>query len=434
MSNTDGIPRLEKMNEFHNWMFLMTSYFARVDLNQVIQADFHSPTIMHPSMTAPIFGAIPMAYVGQQLILAAAGPPIQVYQAAGMTQTTFDLLVADYNSKQSKVYGILMHAISKFTQLYDYLLKLPEVLAMITGRLLGSRIWTLISSYCTNNDSDTLAGVVAAQISTLRLSNFKSIADLIRVMNSHYHSLPPRLAHSDPMKKLQLELACGAKYQTYIEVHQEGKTFDVLCNALIVLDEKELAKLELSGKRSETSILKDKSIDEKSSETSLASVEENTRHNKETIGFRFNPKRSSSRSPQRSHYKNNRSRSPDGYSHSRGREYSRYSRDRSSSPARYAGQDRRVIRYANVNSQWRSGGSGYGGRSPSPARDNGAARGVDNQNRNPGAAVITCYSCGAPGHMANQCQNRTHGGPKCFNCGRPDHKVRECRAPGGGKH
>jgi hypothetical protein len=205
----------------------------------------------------------------------------------------------------------------------------------------------------------------------------------------------------------------------------------------------------LSGLKSERGVLKFKATEESTSETAMATVEENTQSNRvSTIGLRYQPRfetrrtnngkyfnRSRSRSPSDSG-KHGRSSSPSSYPSNRRRDYSR-----SPSPyredTRSPGRDRRVIRYANVNSQWRTGGSGYGGRSSSPARDTGAGRDANasrgnNQNHNAGAAII-CYSCGAPGHMANQCQAAA-GGPKCYNCGRSGHKARDCRAPGGGKH
>ena len=126
-----------------------------------------------------------------------------------MSQENFDKLLKEYFTLESKVYGYAITAIQDFTQLYDHIMALPDVEHMQETRLLGSVICRHITAYCTNNDNDAMAGITNSKILLLSLSQFKSCTDLVRELNELYHVLPPRLAHSDSQKKLQLKAACG---------------------------------------------------------------------------------------------------------------------------------------------------------------------------------------------------------------------------------
>jgi hypothetical protein len=437
----DCIPKLERLEQFRSWMFLIMSYLAGKDLSTVIQDNFARPTFAHPSLEAAGQGVPILPPVGQiqaaMIPADALGHPGQPGQEAGMTFAAFDTLLGIYFTMQSKVYGILMQAIQHFVPLYDHVLEVPEVTAMQTNRLLGSRIWTIIRNFCTENTSDALAGVIAAQILTLRLNQFSSCANLIREFNERYHVLPARLAHSDAQKKLQLQVACGQTYKQFIMIAASTQTYHELCRSLITMELTEDAANALSGLKSERGVLKFKAAEESTSETAMATVEENTQSNRvSTIGLRYQPRfetrrtnngkyfnRSRSRSPSDSG-KHGRSSSPSSYPSNRRRDYSR-----SPSPyredTRSPGRDRRVIRYADINSQWRTGGSGYRD-SRSPSRTAGTKRVY-------GPADIICYSCGAAGHKSNNCpQTNSSAAPpgnfNCFNCGRQGHKAAHCQA------
>ena len=393
---------------------------------------FYCPTHLHPSMEAPnpLF-APPLIPVGQAavpMVLAIVGIPGVPAQPAGMTVETFDTLLALYFTMQSKVYGVLMRAIENFTALYDHVMDNAEIIAMQEGRLLGSRVFVIIRDYCTNNVSDTKVAVTIAEILNLRLHQFDSCATLIRAFNERYHVLPPRHANSDAQKKLQLRIACGKVHKNFIVITGENKTYHELCTSLVEMEESETAADALDGLKSERGVLKVKSHDETTSEVAMASVEENTASNRSTVGVRFHSSpaayrrgsssyRSRSYSNDRNYRKHDRSPSPGHYQSNRRRDYSR-SNSRSPSPYtprdRSPGRSHHVVRYENVNSQWRTGGSGY--------RD----------SRTEG---VKCFNCGVMGHKSNTCPRNQaaaaapgpgSGGVKCYSCGRLGHKAHEC--------
>ena len=195
------------------------------------------------------------------------------------------------------------------------------------------------------------------------------------------------------------------------------------------MEEEDAASAALDGLKSDS--------DESTAETAMAavdenndrsnlSVEENTRSNRSTVGVRFHSSpaayrrgsssyrsRSRSNSNDRSYRKHDRSPSPGQYQSNRRRDYSR-SNSRSPSPYRprdrTPGRSHHVVRYENVNSQWRTGGSGY------------------KDSRTEG---IKCFNCGVMGHKSNTCPRNQAaaapgGGVKCYSCGRLGHKSHEC--------
>ena len=150
--------------------------------------------------------------------------------------------------------------------------------------------------------------------------------------------------------------------------HYENKTYQQLCTSLIKMEEEDAATAALDGLKSERGIRKVKAADESNAETAMAAVEDNTERNRSNLSVRFNPRghnakyNSRSRSNSNDRGKQRRSPSPAFQSRQRRREQSRspspYGRQERSQE-RSPGRDRRIVRYAEVNQQWRTGGSGY---------------------------------------------------------------------------
>ena len=443
--NRDGIPKLRRIEEFMQWMTLFIAHLATLDLSIVIQQSFHMPTHIHPSMEAPVEGQPPMQRVGQPALIAIApnhlgdNDPGQAAQEAGMSVSVFNVMMNHYNTMQAKVYGIIILAIQGFTTLYDHIIQIPEFIAMQSQRLRGSRIWTFVHNYCTANPNDALAGVIIAQLQSLRLLQFSTVTQLIKAFNEFYHVLPLRMAYSDAMKKLQLQTACGETHKQFIQITSTICDYPELCNRLTNIEIVEQAANALAGQKSERSVLKNKASEESDSEAAMSSVDDNTQKNRDSLGVRFkkrfasnkiddathaNPRwtsrnlsRSSSSSPQRKHsrtleanrsyHQDRRSRSPSPYSNHR----------------RSPGRDRRHFRYEDCAREWRNGGSGYrDDRSPARQRSDGDQM----------YAGITCFKCGAPGHKSNACpegsSSYSSSQIKCFKCGRSGHKAIACRA------
>jgi hypothetical protein len=436
----DGIPKLNVVNKYLSWIRAFRSFLASKDLAAVLLHIFCRPTLNHPSMEVADPLAAPLIPVGQaaiQMIPARANNPGVPAQPAGMTHENFDKLLREYYTFESKVYGYSISAIQDFIPLYDHIMSLPEVVLMQESRLLGSVICRHITAYCTNNDNDAMAGITNSKILLLSLSQFKSCTDLVRELNELYHVLPLRLAHSDSQKKLQLKAACGKDFRNFFMAHYENKTYHQLCMSLTAMEEEDAATDALSGLKSERGIRKLKSTDESIAETAMAAVdetamEENTRSNRSTVGVRFHSSpaayrrgsssyrsHSRSNSNDRSYRKHDRSPSPGQYQSNRRRDYSR-SNSRSPSPYRprdrTPGRSHHVVRYENVNSQWRTGGSGY------------------KDSRTEG---IKCFNCGVMGHKSYTCPRNQaaaaapgsgsgSGGVKCYSCGRLGHKAHEC--------
>lgn len=431
MEKDSRTPKLDRMDKYRPWIQQFKANMASKDLSAVLHDNFCRPTHAHPSMETanPLYAAPPIP-VGQAAVAhvpAAHGVLAVPAQPAGITHAAFDTLLALYFSMESRVYGIMMGSIIEFTSLYDHLMDQQEIIDMQGTHLLGSRIAALIRDYCTDNESDNMAAVTIAQILQLRLGQFKSISRLIREFNERYHVLPPRLAHTDAQKKLQLQVACGPEHKQYISITSQGKTYHQVCTLLIEQELTDEAANALAGLHSEQGLLKSKARDESASETAMASVEENTERNRATLGVRFQKRGHNSKYNNRS-----RSNSTDrGYhrrSPSPGFNPRQRHRDRSRSPSPFRQYDRspgrhhRVVRYDNVNSEWRTGGSGYGESRSLP-------RSYAENNREDGSAV-KCFSCGAAGHKSYACPRNgsSTGGVKCYACGKIGHKANECRS------
>lgn len=394
----ERVPRLTNISKYQPWRRTFRTYLASKDLSAVLLRNFCRPTHMHPSMEAPdpllLPPLIPVGQAAMPMIGAVANNAGVPAQPAGMTHATFDALLKEYYTMESKVYGYSMAAIQDFRQLYDHIMALPEVVDMQETRLLGSRISTHITTYCTDNENDNMAGITMARILQLSLEQFKSCADLIREFNELYHVLPPRLAQSDSQKKLQLRTACGKEFKNFFMAHSEGKTFHQLCVSLVGMEDEDAASAALVGLRSERSVLKVKAADESNAETAMAALEDNTERNRSNLAVKFDPRghngkyRSRSRSNSTDRGKHRRSPSPAFHSRQRHRDHSR-------SPSPYRrhdrspGRDHRVIRYAEVNQQWRTGGSAYQGR------------------HNEGSG-IKCFSCGDTGYKSFACPRNSH--------------------------
>ena len=228
-SERERVPRLTNISKYQPWRRTFRTYLASKDLSAVLLRNFCRPTHMHPSMEAPdpllLPALIPVGQAAMPMIGAVANNAGVPAQPAGMTHATFDALLKEYYTMESKVYGYSMAAIQDFRQLYDHIMALPEVVDMQETRLLGSRISTHITTYYTDNENDNMAGITMARILQLSLEQFKSCACLIREFNELYHVLPPRLAQSDSQKKLQLRTACGKEFKNFFMAHSEGKTF-----------------------------------------------------------------------------------------------------------------------------------------------------------------------------------------------------------------
>ena len=440
--NRDGIPKLRKIEDFMQWMIVFIAHLATLDLSMVVQQGFQMPTHAHPSMEAPVDGAPPLTRVGQLAILQIAPGPGQAGQAAqdaGMSVAAFNTMLSHYHTMQSKVYGIIMLAIQSFTPLYDHIIQIPEFTLMQTQRLLGSRIWTYVHDYCTANPNDALAGVITAQIQSLRLTQFSSCSQLIKAFNDLYHVLPRRMAYSDAQKKLQLQCSCGETHKQFIQISAATCTYLELCNRLTNMELIDQAASALSGLKSERSVLNNKASEESDSESAMASVEENTQRNRDGLGVRFkkrfssnkiddakhgNPRwtsrnlsRSTSPSPNRKHSRSPSSESSHSYRQDR--------RSRSPSPyhRRSPGRDKRMLRYEDCGREWRTGGSAYrDDRSSTRQRPLNDQRHAD--------TYITCYKCGERGHKANACPESSSSSAqvKCFRCGQPGHRANMCRA------
>ena len=444
--NKDGIPKLRRIEEFLQWMIVFIAHLATLDLSIVVQQAFHMPTHQHPSMEAPVDGAPPMIRVGQPALLQIAPGPGhdgQLAQDVGMSVSVFNSMLSHYHTMQSKVYGIILLAIQNFTSLYDHIIQIPEFTVMQTQRLLGSRMWTYVHDYCTANPNDALAGVITAQIQSLRLTQFSSCTQLIKAFNDLYHVLPRRMAYSDAQKKLQLQSACEQTHKQFIQISAATCTYLELCDRLTNMELIDQAANALSGLKSERSVLKNKASEESDSESAMSSVEENTQRNRHSLGVRFkkrfasnkiddaqhaNPRwtsrnmsRSTSPSPHRKH-----SRSPSSEAN---RSYRQDRRSRSPSSyrndgrhRRSPGRDQRHFRYEDCGSEWRTGGSGY-------RDDRTRQRPVDTDQRHTDS-YITCYKCGVRGHKANACPENSSSSTqvKCFRCGQTGHKANMCRA------
>jgi len=251
----DGVPKLNSVDKHQSWGRLFKGYLASKDLAAVLLPNHCRPTHEHPSMEAPDLNAAPLIPVGQAavpIIPARGNNPGVAAQPAGMTTAIFDAMLKEYYTFESKVYGYTITAIQDFTQLYDHIMALPEVVLMQESRLLGSVICRHITAYCTNNDNDAMAGITMSKILMLSLEQCKSCADLVRQLNELYHVLPPRHAHSDALKKLQLKTACGKEFRIFFMAHNEGRTYHQLCNALVELEEEDAATAALSGLKSES--------------------------------------------------------------------------------------------------------------------------------------------------------------------------------------
>jgi hypothetical protein len=343
-----------------------------------------------------------------------------------MTTVLFDAMLKEYYTFESKVYGYSISAIQNFTPLYDHIMALPDVEEMQETRLMGSVIFRHITAYCTNNNNDGIAGITTSKILMLSLEQFKSCADLVRELNELYHVLPPRLAHSDAQKKLQLKTACGKDYRLFFMAHKnDGRTYNQLCTDLVENEEEDAATAVLSGLKSERGIRKVKAADESNAETAMAAVDDNTARNRSNLSVRFNPRghnqkyNSRSRSNSNDRGKQRRSPSPAFQSRQRRRDNSRSPspyRRQERSQERSPGRDRHIVRYADVNNQWRTGGNGY---KDQPYRANSEA------------SSIKCYSCGASGHKSIACPRKSYAPAHsaaitCYSCGRPGHKAYEC--------
>ena len=428
----DGIPRLNVVNKYQPWIRAFKGFLAGKDLATVLLLNFCRPTHAHPSMEAPDPllqpPLIPVGQAAMPMILAGANNAGVPAQPAGMTTVLFDAMLKEYFTLESKVYGHSITAIQDFTPLYDHIMALPDVEHMQETRLLGSVICRHITAYCTNNENDAMAGITNSKILLLSLSQFKSCTDLIRELNELYHVLPLRLAHPDSQKKLQLKSACGKEFKNFFMAHYENKTYHQLCTSLIKMEEEDVATAALDGLKSERGIRKVKAADESNAETAMAAVEDNTERNRSNLSVRFNPRghnakyNSRSRSNSNDRGKQRRSPSPAFQSRQRRREQSRspspYGRQERSQE-RSPGRDRRIVRYAEVNQQWRTGGSGY--------RDS-RTEGRYNEG-------IKCFSCGIMGHKSNACPRNQaaaaspgpgSGGVKCYSCGHHGHKAYEC--------
>ena len=428
----DGLPRLNMISKYQPWIRAFKSFLASKDLAAVLLHNFCRPTPNHPSMEAfdPLIMAplIPVGQAAVPMILAGANNPGVPAQPAGMTTVLFDAMLKEYYTFESKVYGYSISAIQNFTSLYDHIMALPDVEHMQETRLLGSVIFRHITAYCTNNNNDGIAGITTSKILMLSLEQFKSCADLVRELNELYHVLPPRLAHSDAQKKLQLKTACGKDYRLFFMAHNDGRTYNQLCTALVENEEEDAATAVLSGLKSERGVRKVKAAEESNAETAMAAVDDNTARNRSNLSVRFNPRghngKYNSRSRSNSNDRGNQRRSPSPAFRPRQRRrensrspspYGRQERSQERSP----GRDRRTVRYAEVNQQWRTVGSGY--------RD---ARTEGRYNEG-----IKCFSCGIMGHKSNVCPRNQSaaaspglgsGGVTCYSCGRHGHKAYEC--------
>jgi len=420
MEDKRSVPKLESISKYQPWMRQFRAFLASMDLASVLLPNFQCPTTAHPSLEARIAtepALIPVGQAAVPMVAARENAAAVPAQAAGMTQENFDILRARYFTYESKVYGFLISAIEQFITLYDYIMKLDEVVQMQISRLLGSRISYLVTQYCTNNDSDNLSSLTITRIVKLRLDQFNSCADLIREFDQLYHVLPVRMAYSDASKKLQLQVACGDLYKFFFMAAGDDKTYVQLCASLEKMEVTAAVAAALDDTKSERGVLKQKATDESKAETAMASVEENTERNRSSLSVRFNPRghnqKYNSRSRSRSHSSD---RGKHGYyPKQRQRESSR-------SPSRSPGRHGHVIRYSEANQQWRTGGSAY--------KDQNHSR--PNTSRDPSSSK--CFTCGGSGHKSNVCPNNaapsTHYGPSrvtCFSCGKPGHKANECR-------
>ena len=394
-SESDGIPKIYDMEGYKRWVPQISGYLARKQCADITYALYVEPVLVLPVVAAPLRAASDLTATAAHTVA-----------------------LAKYDSIQQQSYGILLAGIHEFKTLYDFVFEQPELIN--APKLSGTVLWNIVKRFHLQNGSDALMSIIDTKIAKCRLVNFLSVSNLISHLDELYHIQSDGFKHSMEQKKLQLKVACKKSiFETYLDVHYDNLNYAQLCAKLKNHAQTKQAEDDANGMKFEAHIAQDKQQEESAAEHVVHYAdnrgilkqqyhprwEEQRKHPQD---YKRHSRRSYSRSPSRETHFNKRERgqSPSPYS---GREGGRQNSGRDS-PNYGRGNDRRVFRVSDSSKEWRTGGSGYGGRrSPSPHSRSphyGRQQGADSDGGSMQPSGPQCFKCKGWGHMKAVCPNK----------------------------